>query len=51
VLALAPSMGRNGNLAAVMQRPLEAMPFRVPMQGYYAGKVSEAAAEAWNALR
>jgi len=50
-LAKAGRIGRNGNLAAVLQRPLTAAPFRVPMQGYYAGRISQDAVDAWSALR
>ena len=50
-LARGNRIGRNGNLAVVMQRPYAAEPFRIPMQGYYAGRVSQAAVDAWSALR
>jgi SAM-dependent methyltransferase len=53
VLALAKAgrIGRNANLAAVLQRPNAEAPFRVPMQGYYAGRVSQDVVDAWSRLR
>jgi hypothetical protein len=50
-LARSNRIGRNGSLAVAFQRPLAAEPFRVPMQGYYAGRVSQEAVDAWSALR
>lgn len=44
-------IGRNANLAAVLQRPHNEEPFRVPLQGYYAGRISQAAVDAWSELR
>ena len=53
VLAMAKAgrIGRNANLAAVLQRPNAEAPFRVPMQGYYAGRISQEAVDAWSLLR
>lgn len=50
-LARGNRIGRNGNLAVVMQRPLVAESFRTPMQGYYAGRISQEAVDAWSTLR
>jgi hypothetical protein len=50
-LARNHGIGRNGNLAAVLQRPLSQEPFRTPMQGYYAGRISQEAVDAWSLLR
>jgi hypothetical protein len=50
-LARNNGIGRNGNLAAVLQRPLTAEAFRTPMQGYYAGRISQEAVDAWSLLR
>lgn len=50
-LAKAGRIGRNANLAVVMQRPLADAPFRIPMQGYYAGRISQDAVDAWSQLR
>lgn len=44
-------IGRNANLAAVLQRPHEEADFRIPMQGYYAGRISQEAVDAWSQLR
>jgi hypothetical protein len=50
-LARNNQVGRNATLAAVLQRPLTAEPFRIPMQGYYAGRISQEAVDAWSILR
>jgi SAM-dependent methyltransferase len=50
-LAKAGGVGRNANLAVVMQRPAAEAPFRIPMQGYYAGRISQDAVDAWSQLR
>lgn len=44
-------IGKNALLYAVLRRPAEARPFRVPIQGYYAESISREAADAWNTLR
>jgi len=44
-------IGRNANLAAVLQRPAAEAAFRIPFQGYYAGRISQAAVDAWSLLR
>jgi SAM-dependent methyltransferase len=53
VLEMAKSgrIGRNANLAAVLRRPPTEEAFRVPMQGYYAGRISQEAVDAWSKLR
>ena len=35
----------------LFKKPTPAAPFRFPMQGYYAGTLSKAGAEAWETLR
>jgi SAM-dependent methyltransferase len=50
-MAKAGRIGRNANLAAVLQRPAADAPFRIPFQGYYAGRISQAAVDAWSQLR
>jgi hypothetical protein len=50
-MARAGRIGRNANLAAVLQRPPADHPFRVPMQGYYSGSISQDAVDAWSQLR
>jgi len=50
-MAKAGRIGRNANLAAVLQRPHAEAPFRIPMQGYYAGRISQEAVDAWSQLR
>ena len=44
-------IGRNSLTYAVFRRPVEAHPFRVPIQGYYAGTISREASDAWKTLR
>lgn len=44
-------VGGNSLLYVVMVRPAELLPFRVPIQGYYAGAISREAEEAWRDLR
>jgi SAM-dependent methyltransferase len=43
-------IGQNALLYAVLRRPDLARPFRIPIQGYYAGSISEEAAKAWHGL-
>ena len=50
-LARSGSLGDNANLYAVMRKPAEAKDFRIPMQGVYAGAVSQQMIEAWRGLR
>jgi len=50
-MAKAGRIGRNANLAVVLQRPPVDEAFRIPMQGYYAGRISQAAVDAWSLLR
>ena len=50
-MAKAGRIGRNANLAAVLQRPHSETPFRIPMQGYYSGRISQEAVDAWSELR
>ncbi len=50
-LAKGGRIGRNANLAAVLQRPAAEAPFRIPFQGYYAGRISQEAVDAWSELR
>ena len=50
-MAKAGRIGRNANLAAVLQRPHTEAPFRIPIQGYYAGRISQQAGDAWSQLR
>lgn len=44
-------LGKNALIYVVFRRPKEALPFRIPIQGYYAGTISRAASEAWMTLR
>ena len=50
-------LAKNGQLCnnsliyTVLRRPKEAVPFKIPIQGYYAGTISRTAAEAWKTLR
>jgi len=44
-------IGKNALIYAVLRRPAEVQPFRVPIQGYYARSISREAAAAWTALR
>jgi SAM-dependent methyltransferase len=50
-MAKAGRIGRNANLAAVLQRPHTEAPFHIPMQGYYSGRISQQAVDAWSQLR
>lgn len=50
-MARSGQVGANSLLYMIMVRPEEARPFRVPIQGYYAGAISREAAEAWRELR
>jgi hypothetical protein len=50
-MAKAGRIGRNANLAAVLQRPHSETPFRIPMQGYYSGRIPQDAVDAWSELR
>ncbi|MFZ2541857.1 MAG: hypothetical protein WAW75_08805 [Gallionella sp.] len=53
ILAMAKNgqVGKNALIYVVLRRPAEALPFRVPIQGYYAGAISREAADAWKTLR
>jgi SAM-dependent methyltransferase len=44
-------IGENALIYTLFRRPDEARPFRIPIQGYYAGTISRDAAEAWTTLR
>ena len=44
-------LGENSLLYAVLRRPAEIRPFNIPLQGYYSGTISRAAAAAWKTLR
>jgi len=44
-------LGNNSLIYAVLRRPKEDVPFKIPIQGYYAGTISRTAAEAWRTLR
>jgi hypothetical protein len=46
-LARDGSMGENANLYAVMQKGADERPFKIPMQGLYAGTISEQMVKAW----
>ena len=50
-LAKAGQIGQNTLIYAVLRKPERPAEFRIPMQGYYAGSVSEEAAQAWMDLR
>jgi len=44
-------LGQNAMLHAVLRKPAAESGFRVPMQGVYAGRVSDDVMEAWHTLR
>lgn len=44
-------VGQNSLLYVALRRPDEVKPFRIPMQGFYAGSISQEAAQAWKTLR
>jgi hypothetical protein len=45
-------IGKESSLFIALCKPTEpAQPFRMPIQGYYAGNISKEAAEAWRTLR
>lgn len=44
-------IGQNGLLYCVLRKPAQDQPFRVPIQGYYAGTISGEAARSWKTLR
>ena len=50
-MGAAGALRPNAMLYAVLRQSDDAQPFRIPMQGYYAGTVSAEAAEAWRKLR
>ena len=50
-LARDGALGENAILYAVMQKSAAEHPFRIPMQGLYAGTVSHQMVEAWRQLR
>ncbi len=50
-MAKEEQIGQNSMLYVTLQRPDEEKPFRIPMQGFYAGSVSQEAAQAWKTLR
>lgn len=45
------NIGKNALLMTVLRRPDEAQPFRFPFQGFYAGNISQNAANDWYSLR
>ena len=50
-LARDKSLGDNATLYAVMQKDAVERDFKIPMQGAYAGTISEEMAKAWHELR
>lgn len=44
-------IGANSLLYCILRKPAEDSPFKIPIQGYYAGTVSSEVAQAWKALR
>ena len=44
-------LAANSVLYAVLRKPAEEAPFRIPFQGVYAGKLSDEMMEAWHKLR
>ena len=44
-------IGANSLIYVFFRKPDESRPFRVPMQGYYAGAIGEEAAQQWKELR
>lgn len=45
------SISENALLFCILKKPAEERPFRIPIQGYYAGIISQEAAQAWKTLR
>jgi hypothetical protein len=50
-MAKSNEIGKNALLCIALRRPDKAIPFRFPMQGYYAGTISQSAMEDWRNLR
>lgn len=50
-MAKAKTIAEGALLYCVLRKPMEERPFRVPIQGYYAGSISAEAAQAWKTLR
>jgi SAM-dependent methyltransferase len=50
-LGLAKALPENGLYYAVLRKGPEESPFRVPMQGYYSGSLSDRAAKLWEEMR
>lgn len=50
-LATKNQIGHNALLYCVLRKSAEDQPFYFPIQGYYAGTISQEAAQAWKALR
>lgn len=50
-LGLAKALPENGLYYAVMRKGAQESPFRVPMQGYYSGTLSDRAAKLWEEMR
>lgn len=44
-------ISENSLLFCILKKPPEERPFRIPIQGYYAGTISPELAEAWRTLR
>ena len=44
-------LGKTAVFLIVLRRPDQAIPFRFPMQGFYAGTISQSAMDDWRALR
>jgi len=44
-------IGQNALLYCVLRKPQEDREFRIPIQGYYAGTISNEASQAWKTLR
>jgi len=45
------AIGKNAVLFAIFRRPEQSEPFRIPMQGFYSGTISQAVSDAWYSLR
>ncbi len=50
-MAQSGALGRNANLYAIMKKGAAESDFRAPIQGFYAGNVSQEMSEAWFKLR
>jgi len=50
-MAKTGQIGANSLIYVLLQRPSESLPFKVPIQGYYAGTISPEASDAWKNLR